>query len=193
MKKKLILITDGDNMARRAVETAAENLNLGCISRSAFRDKEKPVCYGRLVQYIKEAVNDIVLVMFDDMGNCDTGDGEKSLELIMQNKEFEVIGIIAVASNTCHTKGFIPDFSIDKEGNFYPGPVDKAGYHEKPGHKYLEGDTVDVLNKIKDLPLVIGIGDLGKMDGADFWAQGSPITTKAIKEILKKNGVPDNV
>ena len=32
--------------------------------------------------------------------------------------------------------------------------------------EYLQGDTVDVLNKL-NIPIIVGVGDIGKQDGAD--------------------------
>jgi stage V sporulation protein AE len=47
---------------------------------------------------------------------------------------------------------------------------------------------VDVLNDI-DVPFIVGIGDIGKMDKADDIGRGCPITRKAIEEILIRSGI----
>ncbi|HBG17323.1 MAG TPA: stage V sporulation protein AE, partial [Firmicutes bacterium] len=52
----------------------------------------------------------------------------------------------------------------------------------------LKGDTVDILNGLK-IPLIVGIGDIGKMGQADDYEQGANITTRAIKEILNFHGL----
>jgi len=188
MKKKLILVTDGDNAARKAVEIAAKSLQIRCISHSAFIKDNPPALGEDLLNYIKEADGEIVIVMFDDMGNSNRGSGEKALKMVATYPDFEILGVVAVASNTSGTDGILIDYSIDRNGNIVSEPVDKNGIKEKRGHKRLEGDTVDILNELS-VPLVIGIGDLGKMDGADWIGCGAPITTKAIKEILAKSGV----
>ena len=51
--------------------------------------------------------------------------------------------------------------------------------------EYLQGDTVDVLNKL-NIPIIVGVGDIGKQDGAD--SNQAPITTAAVKEILRRSG-----
>lgn len=188
MKKKLVLITDGDNVARRAVETAARNLGVRCISRSAFIKDCRPAKGEELIEYIKQAEGDVVLVMFDDQGNYNTGTGEKELKRIATYPDFEILGVVAVASNTSGTDGIRIQLSIDRNGNMVEGPVNKEGDREKKGHKFLEGDTVDILNEL-DIPIIIGIGDIGKMDGADWTSYGAPVTTKAINEILLRSGV----
>ena len=41
----------------------------------------------------------------------------------------------------------------------------------------------------RDIPLVVGIGDVGKMKRKDDICIGAPITRKAIEEILQKNSI----
>jgi stage V sporulation protein AE len=36
--------------------------------------------------------------------------------------------------------------------------------------------------------VVVGIGDIGKMDGSDDPDRGAPLTTRALKEILSRSG-----
>ncbi|PMU54581.1 stage V sporulation protein AE, partial [Pseudomonas sp. GP01-A3] len=43
-----------------------------------------------------------------------------------------------------------------------------------------------------NIPLVIGIGDIGKMGGRDDIEKGSPITRKAIEYILERSEILDN-
>ncbi|HAH96012.1 MAG TPA: stage V sporulation protein AE, partial [Firmicutes bacterium] len=50
------------------------------------------------------------------------------------------------------------------------------------------GDTVDVLNRVQ-VPIVIGIGDLGKQNHADHHAN---ITVRAIREIINRAGSDAN-
>ncbi|MDD4601714.1 MAG: stage V sporulation protein AE, partial [Negativicutes bacterium] len=101
----------------------------------------------------------------------------------------EVLGAIAVASNTTGIDGVVADACITGEGELVNAPVDKCGEikHGSKGAK-ITGDTVDVLNDV-EVPIIIGVGDIGKMDKADDIRRGSPITKKAIEEVLKRSGV----
>ena len=45
------------------------------------------------------------------------------------------------------------------------------------------GDTVDILEELS-IPIVIGIGDIGKMNGHDNYHAGAKITSKALEYIL---------
>ncbi|SEF54765.1 stage V sporulation protein AE [Caloramator fervidus] len=179
MKKKVIIVTDGDLMAQRAVETAAKNIGARCISRSAGNPT---VLSGEeIVELIKQTPYDPVVVMVDDRGNTHKGDGETAMEYILNSNEVEVMGVIAVASNTNQVRGVKVDISIDKDGNVTYQAVDKDGI---PKHnKVLKGDTVDVLNDYD--VLVVGVGDPGKMNGCDDVEFGAPIMTKAMEEIIK--------
>ncbi len=51
----------------------------------------------------------------------------------------------------------------------------------------MSGDTVYCLDKL-DLPLIVGIGDIGKMGRKDDISKGSPITMKAVEFILERSG-----
>ncbi|MEG3070546.1 MAG: stage V sporulation protein AE [Candidatus Syntrophopropionicum ammoniitolerans] len=42
----------------------------------------------------------------------------------------------------------------------------------KPGGKLLRGDTVEIVDQL-NIPLIIGIGDIGKMNGADDVKKGA--------------------
>ncbi|SKA79611.1 stage V sporulation protein AE [Caloramator quimbayensis] len=182
MKRKVILVTDGDLCAQRAVEIAAHNIRGRCISRSAGNPT---LLTGKeIVDYVKEAKYDPVVVMVDDRGNTHKGSGEEAMEYILNCEDVEVLGVIAVASNTNNVTGIKVDYSIDREGNVTKNAVDKNGIEKKD--KIVKGDTVDVLNKVR-APLIIGIGDIGKMDGCDDTDIGAPIITKAMEMILEKS------
>lgn len=184
MRKQVILVTDGDRVAQKTIERAAANIGCRCISLSA--GNPTLLSGEQIISLIKMAQNDPVLVMVDDRGLCGCGKGEHVLAQIVRHPDIEVLGVLAVASNAEHTAGIQVDCSITKDGRVIDGPVDKLGNPEDPGHQYLEGDTVDILNQL-DVPVIIGIGDIGKMDGADDYRQGAAITTKAIREILKRS------
>ncbi|MFA5524610.1 MAG: stage V sporulation protein AE [Tissierellales bacterium] len=182
MKRKLILVTDGDEVARKAVERATMNIGGRCISRSA--GNPTPISGIEIASLIKTALHDPVVVMVDDIGNPNFGKGEQALSYLLNNSNLEILGVIAVASNTEGVQGIEVDFSIDHKGKIVKNAVDKNGF--ETDSKILYGDTVDVLNSFS-LPLIIGIGDIGKIFGVDRYTNGAPLITKALKEIINKN------
>lgn len=187
---RVILITDGDKVARRAVELAAARLGMRCISASA--GNPTPLTGAELVELIKQAAYDPVLVMVDDKGNPGLGPGESALAYICRCGEVKVLGAIAVASNTRRAHGTRVDCSVTRDGRVIEGPVDKAGAPDTH-RRFLQGDTVDVLDQV-DLPVVVGIGDPGKMDGADCLKEGCSVTVKAIMEVVARTiGVPPHL
>ena len=181
---RVILVTDGDEIARSAVETAARDLGLRVISRSAGNPTR--LTGEELVELCQQAPYDPVVVMVDDRGKSYKGKGETALEIIARHPRVEVIGAVAVASNTILALGARVDASVTYTGQLVPSPVDKDGTRVEGD--FIVGDTVDVLENL-DLPNVIGIGDIGKMRGADGLKKGAPITRRAIKEILRRSGV----
>ncbi|GIW49069.1 MAG: stage V sporulation protein AE [Caloramator sp.] len=182
MKKKVIIVTDGDLVAQRAVEAAAKNIGGRCISRSA--GNPTPISGKEIVEYIKQAKYDPVVVMVDDRGDTHKGEGEEAMEYILNCGEVDVLGVIAVASNTNGVRGIKVDYSIDRNGNIVKKGVDKSGLAKDD--KIVKGDTVDVLND-KRAPIIIGVGDIGKMDGFDNVEIGAPIITKAMEEIIRRS------
>lgn len=127
--------------------------------------------------------------MVDDIGNPQFGEGEKALAYLLGHPEMEVLGVIAVASNTESVKGVEVSYSIDHTGKVVHNAVDKNGYETNT--KILYGDTVDVLNSFS-VPIIIGIGDIGKINGVDRHTKGAPIITKALKEIISKESKNEN-
>jgi stage V sporulation protein AE len=180
MKRRVILVTDGDKCAKKAIETAAKNIGGRCISRSA--GNPTPIDGDEIVEYIKEAEHDPVVVMVDDRGNVHKGFGERAMEYILKSQDIDVLGVVAVASNTHGVRGIKINYSVDRDGRVLKSAVDKDGY-SKAG-KIVKGDTVDILNDMK-VPVVIGVGDPGKMDGCDDSEIGAPIITKAMEEIIR--------
>ena len=65
-RRRVILITDGDEYAKRAVERVAHDIGGRCISLS--QGNPSILTGQELVNLIKKAANDPVLVMFDDSG-----------------------------------------------------------------------------------------------------------------------------
>lgn len=182
MKKRVIIVTDGDSCAQKAVEAAAQNIGGRCISRSA--GNPTPIKGSEIVEYIKQAKYDPVVVMVDDRGDTHKGDGEEAMEYILNSNDVDVLGVVAVASNTSGVRGIKVDYSIDKNGNLVKSGVDKSGNVKED--KVVKGDTVDVLND-KRAPIIIGVGDIGKMDGFDDVEIGAPIITKAMEEIIRRS------
>lgn len=180
-KRKVILVTDGDMIAKRAVETAARNVGARCISRSAGNPTMQSG--QELVDLIKTAPGDPVVVMLDDRGYNGRGRGEEAMAYIARHPEIQVLGVLAVASNTAKVNGCKVDLSVSREGKIIEDPVDKLG---RPVGDLLKGDTVEMIDSL-DIPLIVGIGDIGKMDGADDVEKGAPLTTRALKTILEKS------
>ncbi len=187
MKRKIILVTDGDVIAQKAVEKAAKNIGGRCISRSA--GNPTPISGEEIVNLIKSAKYDPVVIMVDDIGNPGFGKGEKALDYIIEHPDTKVLGVVAVASNTQDVEGVKVDFSVDYMGKIVSNAVDKNGI--ETNSDILYGDTVDIINKFS-IPIVVGIGDIGKMKGKDNHAIGAPIITKALKEILIRSEVGNN-
>lgn len=182
--RKIIVLTDGDRVAKKVVEKVAQNVGGRAISLSA--GTPTPLSGAEIVAEVKKTPYDPVLVMVDDCGSRHKGSGEKALEELAGDPELEIMGIIAVASDTAKVEGVPVETSVSREGKVISGPVDKNGNPEPEGHSKVEGDTVDVINRLQ-VPTVIGLGDLGKMDDADLVEEGAKITTLAVKEILKRS------
>lgn len=180
LRRRIIIVTDGDDIAKHAVEQAARNIGGRCISMSAGNPT---VLSGeKIIELIKMAKFDPVVLMVDDRGDIGMGYGEKAMSKIMKDEGIELLGIVAVASNTARAKGVMVDCSIDKYGNVIYKAVDKYGNPKT--NRVLKGDTVNTLSNA-DVKYIVGIGDPGKMDGKDNIAIGAPIITKAMEEILK--------
>lgn len=178
MKRKIIIITDGDKIAQKAAEEAARNVNGRCISISSGNPSK--ITGDEAVKLIMCAKNDPVLIMVDDRGNTGRGKGEKIIQDIIRSSNVKVMGVVAVASNS-KGSGIKVNYSIDKYGNKIEYAVDKYGNCKR--NNVLIGDTVNTINP-KDIPVIIGIGDPGKMDGCDDLNKGCPILTKAVKLII---------
>ena len=178
-RKKVILVTDGDRIAQNAVEVAAHNIGGRCISSSSGNPT---ILSGEeIIEKIHQAEHDPIVVMVDDCGDTGAGRGEKAMLAITNNPGIEVLGIVAVASNGKEGNSVKVDCSFTKDGKKINNAVDKHG--NGLSDKELHGDTLSVLKDI-DVPLIVGIGDPGKMDGKDDVLIGAPITTAALREIL---------
>jgi hypothetical protein len=187
-KVKVIIVTDGDRCAQHAVENIAADLGLRCISASG--GNPTPIGGREIVGLIKTVPYDPVIVMFDDRGRRDKGKGETALEYVASHPDIEILGAVAVASNTTGIQGVAADACVSGDGAVVDNAVDKYGQEKVAGRDktIVNGDTVDVLNEVA-VPVIIGVGDIGKMDKADDIRRGAPVTRKAIEEILKRSGV----
>ncbi|HBF36898.1 MAG TPA: stage V sporulation protein AE [Firmicutes bacterium] len=184
VKRKIVVITDGDRVAEKVVEKVARNVGGRAISFSGGNPTIAPG--ERISAAIKKAAHDPVLVMVDDCGSRGEGNGEQILRMLASDPELEILGVVAVASNTSGVDGVPVTASVTRKGAIVNVPVDKDGNPEIVGHTKVEGDTVDVLNQL-NIPIIIGVGDLGKMEDADLVEDGAKITTLAVREVLKRS------
>lgn len=182
-KWRVILVTDGDDIALEAVQVAARNVGCRCISASAGNPT---VLSGQdIVNLIKQAEYDPVVVMVDDRGKKGIGPGEQAMEIIAGDEDIHVLGVVAVSSNGKDCNGLKITCSITKDAAVIDGAVDKYGSRIESGK--VCGDTLSVLRGMK-IPVIVGIGDPGKMDFNDEISKGAPVTTKALQEILNRSG-----
>lgn len=184
--RKIIMVTDGDVIAKQVIEKVAQDIGGRCISSSA--GNPTPLTGEQIVRQIMLAKQDPVLVMFDDNGHKGQGRGEQALEYVATHPQIYVLGAIAVASNTELVKGTRVDLAIDANGNVVTAGVDKHGDVEFTQEPCIFGDTVDILNQLH-IPIIIGLGDIGKMNGKDQLRYGAPITKKAVQLILQMHNM----
>ena len=183
-RRRVILITDGDEYAQRSIEKVAKEVGGRCISLS--QGNPSKVTGPLLVKLIKKTPYDPILVMFDDSGLVGVGAGETALKYVACHEDIEVLGIIAVAAKTKHEEWTKVDVCIDRDGVLTPYGVDKFGVAEMEIGRIM-GDTVYCLDEL-DVPIIVGIGDIGKMAKHDHYDKGSPITKKAVDLILERSG-----
>ncbi|KYG30714.1 stage V sporulation protein AE [Alkalihalobacillus trypoxylicola] len=186
--KQVILVTDGDESAKKAIELSAKYLGATCITESA--GNPTTLTGSEIIELILLAPCNPVLVMFDDSGWRYEGPGEHAMRLVHDHPNIEVIGAIAVASST-HSKEWAKvDVSIDRYGELTEYGVDKDGFPDLQIGR-INGDSVYILDEW-NLPIVVGIGDIGKMGGYDSPDKGALITREAIQLILERSGKFDS-
>lgn len=181
-KKRVIILTDGDETAYDALSEACRDLQ--CHPLKASVGNPTPLSGEELIAAIARAPGEPVVVMVDDRGDARRGKGERALDALISAPELDVLGVVAVAANTHPVKGVEVDVSVDQDGHIIEHAVDKAG-REVSGRR-LKGDTVDVLDSYQGP--IVGLGDPGKMDGHDALSRGVPATRRAIEEILQREG-----
>lgn len=183
MNRKVIIVTDGDAIARKAVEAAARNIGGCVISKSSGNPTH--LTAEDIIRLVKKAPNDPVIVMADDCGEPGAGPGEEIMKTIVEHPDIDVLGVIAVASNTEGEDGVEVHESVNRDGNVIERGVDKHGNATQG--RTVTGDTLSILKELK-VPVIIGLGDPGKMGYHDDPAKGAPITTKALREIMESSG-----
>ncbi|MBS4173334.1 stage V sporulation protein AE [Bacillus sp. FJAT-49736] len=186
-KRQVILITDGDEYAKQAIESIAKKIGGRCISQSG--GNPSLLTGEEIVEMIKKARSDPVIVMFDDSGFIGEGKGEQSLQYVANHEDINVLGVVAVASNTHDREWTKVDVCIDRNGNLTPYGVDKFGEPEFELQR-INGDTVYSLDQL-NVPIIVGVGDIGKMGKIDHYLNGAPITMKAVELILERSGFYD--
>jgi len=187
-KRRVIFVTDGDLYAQKAIEKVASDIGGRCISQSA--GNPTPLAGYEIIALIKEAPHDPVFVMFDDSGFPGEGYGELAMQSVAEDESIELLGAIAVASRTHFSEWTRVDVSIDRDGELTHYGVDKNGFADMEAGR-IDGDTVSILDKL-NLPIIIGVGDIGKMSGYDDPEVGSPITLKAVQILLERSGFYDH-
>ncbi len=183
-KRQVILVTDGDEYARKNIEYIAKKVGGRCISKSY--GNPTTLTGKEIVGMILEAPYDPVFVMFDDSGFVGEGAGEQALRYVATNKQIDVLGVIAVASRTHQSEWSKVDVTIDRFGELTHYGVDKSGIQELEVGR-INGDTVYCLDEL-NVPLIVGIGDIGKMARMDDVKAGCPITEQAVQLILERSG-----
>ena len=183
-KRRVILITDGDEYAKKTIQYVAKVFGGRCISSSY--GNPTTLSGEQIVELICKAPNDPVFVMFDDSGFLGEGAGERALKKVATHPKIDVLGIIAVASKTHMSEWTKVDMTVDRDLNITNYGVDKSGIQEFDMGR-INGDTVYVLDEL-DVPIIVGIGDIGKMARKDDIDNGAPVTRKAVEIILERNG-----
>lgn len=188
-KKDVIFVTDGDAAAKKTLEWVASEL--GCRTISAAAGNPSILTEEVLLKYILQTPEGAaVLVMFDDCGHREEGPGERLMRFLYESSEINVLGAVAVASASHSSEWTNVHFSIDRYGELTEFGVDKEGLADLERNR-INGDTVYILDELK-LPIVVGIGDIGKMRGQDEVKKGCPITKKAVQLILERSGYIDS-
>lgn len=182
-KHDIIFVTDGDQYAHEAVQYIADYFGGRCISRS--QGNPTALSGENIAQLIRQTSHGPVFVMVDDGGFRGVGPGEQVLRYVCGQSDMNVLGAVATASKTGFREWTKVDVSIDRSGELIPFGVDKNGVSDIEPHR-MDGDTVYVLDEL-NIPIVVGVGDIGKMDGQDTAEKGFPITKQAVEWVLERN------
>lgn len=181
MKRKVIIVTDGDSIAKKVVEKSALSVGGRCLSISWGNPTK--ITGEEMVRLIECVKFDPVVVMADDRGNVGRGNGEKAINFLIKSDEVEVIGIVAVASNTRNISGIKVKYSVDKNCRQVKCAVDKYGNIQNT--KVLKGDTVNTINLGSNV-CVVGIGDPGKIEQGNDIENENKILSRALNIIVNE-------
>ncbi len=181
--KEIIIITDGDHYARKAMEYISKKL--GGTALIALADNPSKITPVQMIEHIKQAKTKLVYVLIDDAGFSGVGAGESILQAIAEDDDLVIIGAVAVAAHTRNKEWTRITFAVDQDGNVINDGVNKEGIPTYE-HGRINGDTVYLLDQLA-IPIVVGVGDIGKMNRRDDLSKGCPITTKAIELILERS------
>ncbi|GAA5415419.1 hypothetical protein Pryu01_00443 [Paraliobacillus ryukyuensis] len=180
--KEIIIITDGDHFARKAMDVISQQI--GGVALTALADNPSKIDANTIIKTIQHIDAELIYVLIDDAGFSGIGSGEHILKTLAHEPSITIIGAVAVAAHTKNKEWTRISFAIDQDGNITSKGVNKEGipiYDDKR----INGDTVYLLDQLS-IPTVVGIGDIGKMQGRDDVSKGCPITRKAIEMILER-------
>lgn len=183
--KQVIIITDGDQYARNTIDYIAKSL--GGTSLSQFAGNPSSYQAQDVIDGVYQAKENPIYVLVDDAGVFGIGEGEEMLLALANDPLITIIGAVAVAAHTKNMEWSRISFAIDRDGQVIEYGVDKEGV-AIPEVGRINGDTVYVLDQLA-IPIVVAIGDIGKMNGHDDQEKGCPITRKAIEMIIER-GAP---
>lgn len=190
MSPRVILVTDADRTAKEAVEVAASKVGCRCISLTGGRHPDDARLTPEDVEeLIHSAEHDPVVLMVDDEGAVGEGVGEAVIRHLAAADSIDIIGVVAVASDTKEARPVHVAASVTRHGEIIGMAVNKGGDLDGSGG-WLRGDTTEILEEL-GITNIIGIGDPGKMGHADAPKRGAEITTKALQEILNRSGVSE--
>ncbi len=178
----VIIVTDGDAAAQAALETACYDLDLFFLRLNSINSI--PLNGPETVRQILQAPKAPVVIAVDDCGQPGVGPGEEVMECLLREPRIKVLGVVAVASNT-RVKGIPVECSVTAQGRVVKAPVDKTGERRSAAF-FQQGDTLEIMHKHPDV-MVIGCGDLGKMNGCDDKSQGASITSRCLQEIIDRS------
>ncbi|WZY01239.1 stage V sporulation protein AE [Bacillus sp. FSL W7-1360] len=183
--RQVIFVTDGDLSAKGVLEWLAPQMDCYCICASS--GNPSTIDEQQLLKAIQEAPDVPILVMFDDCGCLNEGPGERNMRFLANHPDIQVLGALAVAAQTHAWEWTHVDVSVDRFGHLTAYGVDKEGLADLEVGR-INGDTVSVLDDLQ-LPIVVGIGDIGKMARFDDVGRGAPVTRQAISLILERSGL----
>ncbi len=175
MKKRIVVVTDGDQSAWRAARRAVVELGLGFVDITEGNPTRATL--AEVEEALVASPYEVVVVLADDGGTAGIGPGERLIEALARSPAVEIVAAVAVASWAHQESEVRVDESVTAEGSVVATAVDKEG-RPVPG-KRLSGDTVGVLRRLC-VPIV-GVGDIGE----DGHACGVPALRKALAEALR--------